>query len=130
MTSTPADPAARTKLECVIPILSVRELPRSLDYYIRVLGFSVEWAAGEMASVSRDGLSIYLYERAQGHPGTWIWIGVEDVEALHHEYQSSGAVILQEPTNYPWALEMRVEDPDGHVLRIGSEPKVGEPSNA
>jgi hypothetical protein len=27
------------------------------------------------------------------------------------------------PTNFPWALEMQVKDPDGNVLRIGSEPK-------
>ena len=25
--------------------------------------------------------------------------------------------------NYSWAYEMRIEDPDGHVLRFGSEPK-------
>jgi hypothetical protein len=27
------------------------------------------------------------------------------------------------PTKYPWALEMQLEDPDGNVLRIGSERK-------
>ena len=26
------------------------------------------------------------------------------------------------PTNFEWALEMQVADPDGNVLRIGSEP--------
>ena len=25
------------------------------------------------------------------------------------------------PTNFSWALEMHVEDPDGNVLRLGSE---------
>jgi hypothetical protein len=29
--------------------------------------------------------------------------------------------------NRPWAYEMQVEDPDGHVLRFGSEP-LSEPS--
>ena len=57
----------------------------------------------------------------QGQPGTWVWIGVEDVMPLHGEYVASGATILQGPTNYSWALEFRVEDPDGHVLRFGSE---------
>ena len=65
---------------------------------------------------------------AQGQPGTWIWIGVEDAAALFEEYKARGATIRQEPTNYSWAYEMRVEDPDGHVLRIGSEPMEGEPS--
>jgi len=27
-----------------------------------------------------------------------------------------------EPTNFPWAKEMHVEDPDGNVIRFGSEP--------
>jgi len=34
-----------------------------------------------------------------------------------------GVSIRLEPTNYLWALEMHVEDPDGNVLRFGSEPK-------
>jgi len=27
------------------------------------------------------------------------------------------------PQNYSWAYEFRVEDPDGNVLRVGSEPR-------
>ena len=30
-------------------------------------------------------------------------------------------------TNYEWAYEMQIADPDGNVLRIGSEPKPNEP---
>ena len=59
----------------------------------------------------------------QGQPGTWVWIGVEDVESLYEEYKLKGANVLQAPENYPWAYEMRITDPDGHVLRFGSEPK-------
>ena len=54
--------------------------------------------------------------------GTWAWIGVEDVAALYEEYKASGAKIRMNPKNFPWAYEMHVEDPDGHVLRFGSEP--------
>jgi hypothetical protein len=31
-----------------------------------------------------------------------------------------------ETENFPWACEMRVGDPDGHVLRFGSDPKSAE----
>ena len=32
------------------------------------------------------------------------------------------------PTNYPWgARELQVTDPDGHVLRFGSDAVPGEP---
>jgi hypothetical protein len=39
------------------------------------------------------------------------------------EYKESGAQILQPPENFPWACEMKVGDPDGRVLRFGSDPK-------
>ena len=115
---------ARTRFEHANPILSVANMARSLRYYVDVLGFSnAEWGSGDFTCVTRDGASIYLSEGDQGQPGTWVWLGVEDVEALHNEYAQSGATILQPPENRPWACEMKVADPDGHVLRFGSDPK-------
>lgn len=74
--------------------------------------------------VRDEGRGEHLLVRSdQGQPGTWVWVGVEDVEALHDEYRQSGATILHPPENFPWACEMKVADPDGHVLRFGSEPK-------
>ena len=58
----------------------------------------------------------------QGNPPAWVWIGVGDTQALRDEYVAKGARIRMEPTNFPWALEMHVEDLDGNVLRMGSEP--------
>ena len=52
-------------------------------------------------------------------------MGVGDVRALHRIYRERGAKIRMEPTNLPWALEMQIEDPDGNVLRFGSEPEEG-----
>lgn len=42
---------------------------------------------------------------------------------LHEEYSRTGAMILHPPENFPWAGEMKVEEPDGHVLRFGSDAK-------
>ena len=117
-------------VECIIPILSVRDLAGSLRYYVDVLGFGVDWgdeAAATMASVSRDGKAIMLCRQEQGQPGTWIWIGVEDIEPLYHRFTERGARVVEAPTHYPWAYEMRVQDPDGHVLRFGSEPRADLP---
>jgi len=66
---------------------------------------------------------IYLCWRNQGRGAAWVWVGVEDVEKLHEELKARGVPIRLPPTNYPWALEMQIEDPDGNVLRFGSEPK-------
>ena len=114
---------AATAFEVVTPILRVRDLAASVAHYVQVLGFRVDWTDGGMASVSRDRCAIMLCEGDQGSPGTWVWIGVEDAGVLHAEYRASGAAVRLEPTDYPWAYEMQVTDPDGHVLRFGSEPR-------
>jgi len=76
--------------------------------------------------VSRDKCHLFLSQGDQGHVGSWVWIGVEDATALFEEYQRTGAKIRHPPTNYQWAYEMQVEDIDGNVLRLGSEPKENE----
>ncbi|HUR95467.1 MAG TPA: glyoxalase superfamily protein [Gemmatimonadales bacterium] len=119
--------------ECITPILNVASIPASVGYYTDVLGFHLDWAAGEpptMVSVSRDGHAIMLCAGDQGQAGTWVWIGVHDVEPLCEQYRSRGAKFRLPPTNYPWAHEMQVEDPDGHVLRFGSEPLSESSSSA
>ena len=96
----------------------------SIRFYTKVLGFEkAKWGGEDFTSVSRDRAAIYLCQRDQGRGGAWVWIGVEDVEKLHEECKSRGATIRLPPTNYAWALEMQIEDPDGNVLRFGSEPK-------
>src|SRR5262249_10944811 len=118
----------RTRFECSSPILKVEDMSVSLRYYVDVLGFkNADWGTNDFTSVNRDRAGIYLCQGGQGQPGTWVWMGVEDVEALHEEHRATGAKIRHPPANYPWALEMKVEDPDGHVLRFGSEPKAGKP---
>jgi hypothetical protein len=41
---------------------------------------------------------------------------------LYAEYKVNGAKIRMMPKNFPWAYEFHVEDLDGNVLRLGSEP--------
>lgn len=119
--------ASARRFEGCCPILRVRDLEASLDHYRRVLGFQVDWVAPHMAGVSRDRAHLMLCHGHQGEPGTWVWIGVEDAEAVHEEYVASGATVRLPPTNYSWAYEFHVEDPDGHVLRLGSEQKSDRP---
>ena len=116
-----------TEFEGRTPILPVRSLAASLEYYVRVLGFKVDWQTPYFASVTRGRCGLFLCEGDQGHPGTWVWIGVGDAGALCEEYRGTGAKIRHPPTNYEWTYEMQVEDLDGNVLRMGSEPKSDQP---
>jgi uncharacterized glyoxalase superfamily protein PhnB len=111
-------------IENITPILQVADLAVRRRYYIETLGFALDWDAGQMISVSRDGKAIMLCEGAQGQPGTWLWIGVEDADVLFAEFSAKGAQIRSQPQNFSWAYEFQVEDPDGHVLRFGSGAKT------
>jgi len=96
----------------------------SLRYYVDVLGFTnATWGDDNFTCVNRDRAEIYLCRQGQGIGKAWAWIGVEDAEKLHEEYKARGAKICMAPTRFPWALEMQVQDPDGNVLRMGSDPK-------
>ncbi len=122
-----ADPAEQTanRFESAVPILNVKDVPASIAYYVEKLGFLKEWDWGTpptFGCVHRDQVRIFLCQGSQGCPGAWMSIFVQDVDALYQDYRRRGAIIRQEPTNFPWGVrEMNVEDLDGHRFRMGSD---------
>src|SRR4051812_6960260 len=110
--------------EAISPILRVDDMQRSLRFYVDILGFkNASWGDDTFTSINSGNTGIYLCRGGQGRGGAWVWIGCEDVRLLHRELVGRGVKILMEPTNFVWALEIQVEDPDGNVLRFGSEPE-------
>lgn len=105
----------------------MRDLAASITYYVNALGFKLDWNAGGIASVTRDRCCLFLCDVDQTAATTWAWLGCSDAGAVHDELHARGAIIRHPPTNYSWAYELQVADPDGNVLRIGSDPKEGEP---
>jgi len=111
-----------------VPVFRVKDVNASVAYYVDSLGFELRWRASHgFACVARDRCSIFLTSDSQSQPRMWIWIGVPDVPALHAKLALSGAKIRNPPNNFEWALEMQVEDLDGNVLRIGSDPQEDQP---
>ena len=118
------------EVECTIPVLSVRDLAKSIGFYTGTLGFKLDWGGGQasiICSVSRDGHAIMLQQWEQKTSPVWVWIGLESAK-LFEEFRSKGVKIMQEPQNHPWAYEMKFEDPDGNVLWFGTEPRTGSQS--
>jgi predicted lactoylglutathione lyase len=113
------------KVENTIPVLPVKDLKRSKEFYVQKLGFVVDWGESEDAEicqVSRDGCPIMLTEdRSLGSPAC-VWVGLESDE-LFRELMDKGVTVLQEPSSKPWAYEMLVHDVDGNVLWLGTAPK-------
>mgnify|MGYP006177415703 CR=1 FL=1 len=112
------------KVENTIPVLGVAELAAAIRFYTEILGFRVDWGGEEgsaVCSVFRDGCSIMLMADPK-NKRSCVWIGMED-DTLFDEFAQNGAEILQEPTNQPWAYEMKILDVDGNILWLGTEPK-------
>lgn len=105
------------------PIFRVEDMRRAVAFYEK-LGFkNAPWGTDDFTSVNRDRAGIYLCKAGQGRGGAWAWIGVDDARKLHDEYLAREIAIKLPPTNFAWALEIHVEDPDGNVLRLASEPE-------
>ena len=117
------------RIENIAPILYVKDMARSLAFYVDLLGFkNAEWGNDDFTGINRDNTGIYLCKGGQGTPGTWIWIGFDgDIFELHEKFKSHGVTIKMPPKNFSYAYEMHILDPDGHVLRFGTDPNQNEP---
>ena len=117
------------RIENVTPILYVKDMSRSLSFYVDILGFkNADWGDDNFTGINRDNTGLYLCKGGQGAPGTWVWIGFDgDIFSWHQHLISKGVTIKLPPTNFSWAYELQVEDPDGHVLRFGTDPDEKEP---
>lgn len=111
------------KLEKTIPILYASDVTRSLAYYVDKLGFEDKWewaSPPTFGGVVKDDVEIFFCKEDQGHPGTWLCMVVDDVDAYHDRIKSNGATIIASPDSKPWNMrEILVKDPDGHVIRFG-----------
>jgi catechol 2,3-dioxygenase-like lactoylglutathione lyase family enzyme len=105
------------RVENVTPILYVKDMSQSLLFYIDILGFkNADWGDDNFTSINRENTGLYLCKGGQGLPGTWVWVGFDgDIFSLHQSLKAKGVKIKLPPTNFSWAYEMHIEDPNGHV---------------
>jgi uncharacterized glyoxalase superfamily protein PhnB len=127
----PDPSSSRVYFEGSSPILRVEDMKAAVAFYVDKLGFqNASWGTDEFTSVNRDCAGIYLCRGDQGRGAAWVWVGIEDAARLHDEFVARGVAIRMPLTNDSWALEFQVGDPDGNVLRFGSEPIAGSRSDA
>jgi catechol 2,3-dioxygenase-like lactoylglutathione lyase family enzyme len=70
--SQPGTPGS-ARIERLEPIMNVRDVAASIDYYVNALGFQLDGAEGDppvFASVSRQGFAILLHQAEGGRPGS------------------------------------------------------------
>ena len=86
------------EVENTIPVLGVKNLAKSKEFYSDTLGFKVDWGDGEsdtVCQVSRDGQRIMLSEEhAVGSP-SYVWIGLES-DSLFDEYRKKNEFLFED----------------------------------
>ena len=121
------------KILSVAPVLLVRDVVKSANYYRDKLGFSYDRLWGDppnFCMVRRDGLTVMLSEAPKEAEITpnwrvvekmWnVYFWVEDVEALYTEYKQNGAKIDYKLGLKAYGVkEFGVQDPDGHDIAFG-----------
>jgi len=124
------------------PVLGVRDVRRTAEYYRDVLGFHLDPHTGVFqgagddpggvyAIVERDGAAIHfqirrgdLPDRRRESSERDVYIYVADVDALYLDMRRRGASIAEPPRNAPYGLrEIMAEDLDGHRIAFGGPVK-------
>ena len=111
----------------IIPVLRIFDIAKADEFYVRFLGFSVDWdhrfdsAAPLYRQVSRDKLILHLSEHhGDGNPGARIRVMMEGIRAFHAEISAKEYRYMRpglETT--PWGtLETGVIDPFGNLIRF------------
>jgi catechol 2,3-dioxygenase-like lactoylglutathione lyase family enzyme len=105
----------------VNPILNVSDFAASVAWFQR-LGWEESWAWNDpptFGGVCSGDVEVFLCQGAQGAPGMWMSVWVDDVDAVYRHCQQAGIEIAQPPSDEPWGVrEMHIVHPDRHVFRI------------
>ncbi len=75
--------AARISTQCLTPILYVRDFAEAMNHYTGKLLFDRLWEWGDPPSfgaVCLGKVEIFFCLGAQGHPGMWLSIFLDDVD--------------------------------------------------
>jgi predicted lactoylglutathione lyase len=113
------------EVENIIPVFPVRDIEAAKAFYRDRLGFTLDWDAGTICSVSRDGHGLMLGLNCGAAYPAMAWMGLE-TDALMTLAIEKGLEIEQEPKNESFAYHMKIKDLDGNILWLGTERKEGE----
>jgi GNAT superfamily N-acetyltransferase len=111
----------------VEPVLAVRDLPETIEYWQSILGFPVKWTWGN--PVNHGGVSwqkVFIQftlspELATVSKGNSIWIRLMHIEALYRFHQQRNADIVSPLENKPWGLaQYTVREINGYYLHFAA----------
>jgi lactoylglutathione lyase len=117
--------------------LFVEDPDKSVEFYTKILGFSVRYSNERYYSLVRGSVTIgigYASKLRDGHyfrpeittqrkgQGVEIVLEVDDIHAEYERVKASGYTIAEDLTEREWGLtDFRLVDPDGYYLRVTSK---------
>ncbi len=108
----------------LIPMLPVRSMPASVDFYQK-LGFSVEQRKDDWgwAMLRLDECRLMVDQSINLHRGIprpfVVYLYPENIVEYHQQVRSSGLAVPDLDRTFYGMLEFRLDDPDGNRLWIG-----------
>jgi catechol 2,3-dioxygenase-like lactoylglutathione lyase family enzyme len=112
------------KMNRLIPMLPVRSMPASVEFYQK-LGFSVEQREDgwRWAMLCFGECRIMLDESINAHPGLprsgVLYLYPDDIAGFHEQVRANGLGVPELDVTFYGMTEFRIDDPDGNRLWIG-----------
>ena len=119
----PVSQRQSTAFKQMSPQLPVTHIERSIEFYTKKLGFSVDFRYEDFyAGIVKDGYSIHL--KCGIPPGNdgkdkedlEITFSVEGIERLYEDLLSKSTNIVQPLRDMPYGREFYIADPDGNRI--------------
>lgn len=112
------------------PVLAVRDVLRSRNYYRDVLGFEEHGVWGEppcFCILGRDTITVFLDQAPDAADivnshGWAAYFYVSGLDSIADDFRRRGAEIVRGPEDAVYGCrEIDVRDPDGHLICFGQD---------
>jgi catechol 2,3-dioxygenase-like lactoylglutathione lyase family enzyme len=120
--------SSMSTVEAIAPSFFVQDVNRSVDWYVRVLGFGVAWKTADHAGVRLGPALIVLAQVGPAPPGV-SYKGAchlrlaSEVDNYIARIEAAGQALTATLKDHPeyGMREATVRDPDGNDIYIGQE---------
>ena len=109
--------------------LPVSNVQKSRDWYVRHLGFKVEFERGGIIALQDSaGFTIFLQKAAKRLVGEKVilTVQVKSVDRKHQELVSAGLKFVNVPRRLFWGYGAEILDPDGYQINLWDKVTMGK----
>ena len=116
------------KMTRLIPMLPVKSMPASVDFYCGMLGFEVDKRNDDWgwAMLRFNDCRLMVDQSIHSHPvgsrDAVLYLYLEDIVEYHRQVRKNGLAVPDLTVTFYGLTEFRISDPDGNRLWIGQSP--------